>query len=114
MTIEVKGKPVDDHTRCVHWHSQLDIIALKFKCCESYFPCYECHKETAGHEAKRYNLRENPDLKCILCGNCNAEMTFSQYSSSLKCIDCNSKFNPACASHYHLYFDEVPRSCTLK
>ncbi len=31
--IIVKGKLVDDQTRCVHYRSTLDVIAIKFKCC---------------------------------------------------------------------------------
>ena len=48
--IEVKGKPVDDQTRCEHYHSPLDIIAIKFKCCDDYFPCYQCHEETTDQK----------------------------------------------------------------
>ena len=48
--IIVKGKLTDTHTRCVHYHSPLDVIAIKFKCCNQYFACYYCHQEEAGHE----------------------------------------------------------------
>ena len=51
VSITIHGKVVDDNTRCTHYHSALDIIAIKFKCCGKYYPCYQCHEETAGHAA---------------------------------------------------------------
>ena len=30
---EVHGVDVDPETRCAHWRSPLDIIAIQFKCC---------------------------------------------------------------------------------
>lgn len=33
----VHGISVDDKTRCEHYHSLLDIIAIKFKCCGKYY-----------------------------------------------------------------------------
>ena len=42
----IKGKPVDKQTRCEHYQSELDIIAIKFKCCNDYYPCFSCHAET--------------------------------------------------------------------
>jgi uncharacterized CHY-type Zn-finger protein len=48
---EVYGVDVDPETRCAHWHSPLDIVAIKFKCCGRWYPCYECHSELADHAA---------------------------------------------------------------
>ena len=31
----VYGSIVDHETRCIHYHTQLDIIAIKFKCCQN-------------------------------------------------------------------------------
>ena len=50
LAAEIKGKLVDEYTRCVHYHSLLDVIAIKFKCCGVYYPCYSCHEEEADHE----------------------------------------------------------------
>lgn len=47
--IIVKGRTTDDQTRCIHYHSAVDIIAIKFKCCNTYYPCFYCHEEEAGH-----------------------------------------------------------------
>ena len=101
----VKGKPIDASTRCVHYHTPLDIIAIKFKCCNDYYPCYECHAEEAGHASQSWSRNEF-DTKAILCGACHHEMTIHEYLASNNCCPhCRSPFNPKCSKHYHLYFE---------
>jgi len=103
-TINVYGKLVDDETRCEHYHSPLDIIAIKFKCCDKYYPCYQCHEETADHPAQVWS-KEEWDTKGILCGVCKYELTINEYmNSNDQCPDCKAAFNPNCSKHYHLYF----------
>jgi len=105
MTPIVKGKTTDKHTRCIHYNSALDIIAIKFKCCDTYYPCYYCHEEEAGHLAKKWKKVEF-DAKAILCGNCSHEMTINKYfNSGYQCPSCHSLFNPKCANHNHFYFE---------
>lgn len=102
--IEVFGKIIDENTRCEHYHSELDIIAIKFKCCDKYYPCYQCHEETAGHAAQTWSKTEW-EMKAIFCGNCKTELTINEYMrSGNKCPNCKSLFNPNCSRHYHLYF----------
>ena len=102
--VTVKGKLVDTNTRCVHYHSSLDIIAIKFKCCKEYYACYRCHEESVDHEAAVWNKKELNN-QAVLCGICNQEMTIEQYlSSQNQCPFCSSDFNPDCSKHYHLYF----------
>ena len=48
----IKGTVLDKETRCAHYHSEIDRIAIKFFCCNTYFPCYECH------EGGRQNIPE--------------------------------------------------------
>ncbi|MDP4264264.1 MAG: CHY zinc finger protein [Bacteroidota bacterium] len=101
----VRGKTVDADTRCVHYHSPLDVIAIKFKCCNEYYPCYQCHEEEAGHPAEVWKKIEW-DHKAILCGACKTEMTIRQYmDSGNQCPYCHVPFNPNCSRHYHLYFE---------
>jgi len=103
--IQVKGKLVDEHTRCVHYHSEKDIIAIKMKCCGEYYPCITCHEETAGHLAVVWPRAEF-NTKAILCGACHTELTIQQYlQSNHQCPSCGASFNPGCSNHYHLYFD---------
>ena len=106
MQAEVKGKVLDDETRCVHYHSSLDIIAIKFKCCDTYYPCFYCHEEIAGHPHQVWK-KEELEQKAILCGNCKQELTIAEYKSSLyHCPFCNTAFNPKCGNHDHLYFEQ--------
>ncbi len=104
-SIDVKGKTVDDETRCVHYHSVLDVIAIKFKCCLTYYPCYFCHEESVNHKMQRWRKDEFHAL-AILCGVCQYEMTINQYlDSDSICPNCRVAFNPKCSNHYHLYFE---------
>lgn len=103
--IEVKGKIIDDQTRCKHYHSPLDVISIKFKCCNEYYPCYECHKECTDHEPATWP-KEEWNTHAILCGVCKNELTITGYfNAGNHCPNCNAGFNPGCSRHYHLYFE---------
>lgn len=105
-TIKVYGQTVDSQTRCIHYHSQLDIIAIKFKCCKKYYPCYECHQEAEIHTPQVWSIAEHNE-KAILCGVCKHELTIAEYiNSGNECTSCKSNFNPGCSLHYHLYFEK--------
>lgn len=103
--VRVFGKSVDHQTRCVHWHSQLDVIAIKFKCCGKYYPCFSCHEEEAGHDHHVW-LQSEFDQKAILCGVCGHELSIQEYmEANNTCPKCEASFNPGCSKHYHLYFE---------
>ena len=103
--MNIKGAPIDEETRCVHYHTALDIIAIKFKCCHEYYPCYYCHAEHAGHEQQVWSKSEFAVL-AIFCGSCKNEMSITTYkSSNYRCPFCHTAFNPACVNHDHLYFE---------
>jgi len=36
----VRGVDVGPETRCRHYDSELDVIAIRFPCCETFYPCY--------------------------------------------------------------------------
>ncbi|KAK6205296.1 uncharacterized protein RJT21DRAFT_14676 [Scheffersomyces amazonensis] len=116
--VVLRGQLVDKHTRCQHYHSKLDIIAIKYKCCREYYPCFKCHQELAEHKSEIFNkfeLYSSSPEKVILCGNCYSELTFKEYSGTKTvesdsceiqhCIQCKSLFNPKCSLHYDIYFD---------
>src|SRR5690625_7758669 len=75
---KVYGRPVDDQTRCVHYATELDIVALKFGCCEQYYPCFQCHDETADHPRKPWP-RNRSNEPAILCGTCKSELLVTEY-----------------------------------
>jgi uncharacterized CHY-type Zn-finger protein len=37
MRPAVHGSEVDAQTRCVHYHSALDVISINMKCCGTYY-----------------------------------------------------------------------------
>ncbi len=101
---EITGISIDPQTRCSHYNTDLDIIAIKFKCCGRWFPCYECHQRCAGHSVETW-----PDVEwneaAILCGACGHKQTIIDYlNGNSTCPACGAKFNPGCAKHSHLYF----------
>ncbi len=101
---DVYGQVIDDQTRCVHYGTAQDIVAIKFKCCGRYFPCHRCHDAEANHPARTW-ARDERDVPAILCGVCRREITIAQYMSVSTCPMCGAEFNERCALHYDLYFD---------
>lgn len=105
--VKVYGNIVDDHTRCTHYQSELDIIAIKCRCCRKYYPCYKCHLEDTGVEPEKWTA-EDTNENAILCGDCKSELTICQYIQSNNACpekNCLGSFNPGCSLHYHLYFE---------
>lgn len=119
--MSVHGQLVDDETRCVHWHSPLDVIAIKFRCCKMFYACYDCHKAEQSHTPQRYHVKQDSEEHVVLCGACFRSMTFDQYAMGdddgatvastprpgLACPFCKHQFNPGCRFHYGLYFDGI-------
>ncbi len=100
----VHGPVVDDETRCIHYRSAVDVIAIKFACCGEYYPCHLCHAETAGHAAAQWPRAEWGE-RAILCGVCKHELTIADYLEVTACPACGAAFNEGCRLHSHLYFD---------
>lgn len=103
--ITVRGVDVDAQTRCRHYHTEKDIIAIKFRCCNTYYPCYQCHEALADHPIEVWK-KEEFEEKAILCGNCATELSIHEYLACRSvCPHCGAHFNPGCADHYALYFE---------
>lgn len=100
----VYGQVVDDQTRCVHYCSPLDIVALRFGCCENYYPCFKCHDEAADHPKAPWP-RDRSHEPAVLCGVCWEKLVPRQYIGQERCPSCGSEFNPACSAHYEIYFE---------
>lgn len=102
----VKGDTVDSETRCTHYHTDKDIIAIKFYCCHTYYPCYQCHNGHADHDIKRWP-KAMFNEKAILCGVCKHELSINEYlTCNSTCPHCRSSFNPGCSLHGHIYFEQ--------
>ena len=101
----VRGIDVDPQTRCAHYHSALDIIAIRMKCCDEYYACKECHEALAGHPIEVWPRAEWNE-KAILCGACGTDLTINEYlGSAYRCPACGAAFNPGCGRHAHFYFE---------
>ena len=100
---EVHGPVVDDQTRCGHYGSPLDVIAIRFACCDRYYPCYLCHAESEDHPATQWPL-DAFSTQAILCGVCSEGLRISQYLEVDACPSCGAVFNPGCKLHRYLYF----------
>ncbi|WP_435143329.1 CHY zinc finger protein [Halobaculum sp. P14] len=107
----VRGVDVGSETRCAHWDGASDVVAIKFACCETYYPCYRCHDaaaggdaDAAGHETERWPA-DRFDEPAVLCGACGTELTVQTYvDADDACPNCAAAFNPGCAAHYDRYF----------
>lgn len=109
--VTVIGALWDGQTRCRHFHTELDVIALKFACCDTYYPCHACHAEVADHPAVVWP-RSRFAQPAVLCGVCGHELSVYEYlSADSICPHCMAQFNPGCKAHLHLYFamDETGR-----
>jgi uncharacterized CHY-type Zn-finger protein len=100
----VRGLSLDPQTRCAHWHSDSDIVAIKMRCCGTYYACRDCHDTLAGHATEVWPI-ETWDEPAILCGACGAELSVHAYlACDSRCPTCAAPFNPGCRRHHHLYF----------
>jgi uncharacterized CHY-type Zn-finger protein len=103
----VQGVALDAQTRCAHYRSSRDIIAIRMRCCGIYYACRECHDELAGHAPVVWPKAEW-DEKTILCGACGLEISVNDYlASDSRCPGCRAAFNPGCKTHHHLYFEPL-------
>lgn len=101
----VRGVELDGATRCAHYHSTLDIVAIRFACCDSYYACHACHAALADHPAARWRA-DDRNRRAVRCGACTRELTIAEYlGCGDRCPGCAAPFNPGCRNHHHLYFE---------
>lgn len=102
---EVRGVGVDPETRCAHYDADRDVVAIRFFCCDDYYPCFECHEAVADHDPERWPA-DRFDAPAVLCGVCGTELTVQTYlDAGHACPECGAAFNPGCADHYDRYFE---------
>jgi len=100
----VRGVDVGPETRCGHYDGERDVIALRFPCCDDYYPCFECHEAVADHERSVWP-GDAAAVPAVLCGRCGTELAIEAYlRADHACPDCGAAFNPGCAAHYDRYF----------
>jgi uncharacterized CHY-type Zn-finger protein len=105
----VYGVDVDSSTRCAHWHLPVDIVAIRFACCDRWYPCAECHAAVADHESTVWPAARFAE-PAVLCGACGHQMSVDAYlECDAACPSCSALFNPRCRSHAPRYFEGVTR-----
>ena len=104
FSVPLRGCSVDPATRCAHYDGPRDVIAIRFACCDVYYPCFKCHRETTAHDPVRWPASEHHE-SAVLCGVCGHTMTAATYlQTAHACSHCNTAFNPGCEAHHDRYF----------
>ncbi|QYF73658.1 CHY zinc finger protein [Cryobacterium sp. PAMC25264] len=103
----VYGAVVDDATRCVHYNGPTDIVAIEFRCCGRFYPCFQCHADAETHPLERWAPEQWAE-RAILCGACGHTLAIDEYRSVSGCPSCAAAFNDGCRLHAHLYFEVPP------
>lgn len=103
--VRVRGVSVGPETRCAHYDTDRDVVAVRFPCCERFYPCFECHRAVADHRASTWS-DGSFDRRAVLCGACGERLPIAAYlADPTACPACSAPFNPGCADHHHLYFE---------
>lgn len=97
----IKGIEIDSCGRCLHYHTDLDIVALQCGECKQYYACYQCHDQLCDHTFKAIDIRNS---KPVMCGQCKNCLTYAQYQH-YQCPFCQANFNPRCGLHKDIYFE---------
>ena len=102
---QVHGIDLDAQTRCAHYNSSIDIIAIKMRCCGVFYACKDCHDALADHEIEVWP-RSEWDEPAVLCGACGSVLSVREYMGCDNvCPRCAAGFNPGCRNHYRYYFE---------
>jgi len=104
FSVPLCGVALDDETRCTHYDSDRDVVALRFVCCDTYYPCIHCHSQLAGHNPERL-VPDRFDEPAVLCGACRTRLSATAYlSGDDACPVCDAEFNRGCRRHRDHYF----------
>ncbi|WP_138004487.1 CHY zinc finger protein [Halalkalirubrum salinum] len=104
FTVPLAGVDVDEQTRCAHYSTDRDVIAIRFPCCNAYYPCFRCHEAIAEHPTEQWP-RDRFDEPAVLCGRCRSTLSVREYlDCEHECPNCGAAFNPGCLTHSPRYF----------
>lgn len=102
--VTVHGLDLDGETRCAHYDSPRDVVAIRFACCGELYPCYRCHDAVTDHERGVWPASAREE-QAILCGACGRLLSIEEYlSTDDSCPACDTDFNPGCREHHDRYF----------
>lgn len=95
---------MDHQTRCRHYATALDVIAIRFHCCQRWYPCLHCHDDAEDHEITPWPAGQH-NATALLCGVCRRLFSIAEYLRVDHCSSCGAMFNPACSTHHPVYFE---------
>ncbi|ODQ67436.1 CHY zinc finger family protein [Nadsonia fulvescens var. elongata DSM 6958] len=104
--VKIHGLLVDDQSRCRHYQSTKDVIALRCGRCDRYYACFQCHNHYEVNHTFVPWPKAKIDQVCVICGVCRHEMTQDIYQGVIECPNCAALFNPGCSKHKHHYFEQ--------
>ena len=96
----IHGIEVDKEGRCIHYHSEMDVIANKCAKCKKFYACYKCHDELENHSFEPVDPEEE---NTVMCGSCGKQFSYIEYAGLTKCTACSHSFNPCCSVHKKIY-----------
>lgn len=101
----VHGIATTPLSQCTHWHSPLDIIAIKHVCCGKFYACISCHDGLEDHVSGVWP-RGSRGERAVLCGGCKYVASIEEYMGcGSVCVRCGRGFNPGCEGHWGRYFE---------
>ncbi|WP_092800561.1 CHY zinc finger protein [Klenkia marina] len=101
--VELGGRLVDGQSRCEHYRTELDVVAIRFACCTPFWACHLCHAACADHPAVVWPA-DDRGAHAVVCGVCRSTLSVTDYVDADGCPSCGAAFNPGCRLHHHLYF----------
>ena len=96
-------------SRCAHWHSELDVLALQSSCCGKFYACASCHDECEDHPLQPWPADTPLDTEAQMCGVCRQRISILAYINgpdppACPNPQCRAPMNPGCKLHWPLYF----------
>ena len=90
-------------SRCTHWHSELDVLAIQAPCCGKYYACASCHDACEDHSLRPWPASTPVEQDALLCGVCRHNYSIREYISGSEppsCPECGVNMNPGCKLHW--------------
>ncbi|MCD2159115.1 CHY zinc finger protein [Fructobacillus sp. M1-13] len=100
--IKIFGQDIGPTGTCRHYHSDVDVVALRCEKCQQYFACYQCHDAMRKHA---FQPAARQVGRPVLCGVCHKTLTYAEYKETA-CPYCGAAFNPNCVLHQDRYFQD--------
>ncbi len=90
-------------SRCTHWHSELDVLAIQAACCRKFYACAACHDACEDHSLRPWPSSTSVEQSALLCGVCRHSYSIQEYISGTEppcCPACGASMNPGCKLHW--------------